>query len=122
MRLKTLFLILALGACGCKRQQGGTVPAAPKAQHPTSHNENSKMKPLDQVLGNLLETWDKRYTFNLDREKGELRLTVPNFELVATESSAEKIFLTFDEAGTRHRVECSTDEAPKVIEALLFPN
>ena len=27
----------------------------------------------------------------------------------------------FEEAGTKHRVECTTEEAPKLIEALLFP-
>jgi hypothetical protein len=79
------------------------------------------MKSLDKVLGTLLETWDKRYTFKLDREKWRLQLSVPGFELIATEGKEGKILLAFEEAGTKHRVECTTEEAPKLIEALLFP-
>jgi hypothetical protein len=87
----------------------------------TASDQNPNMQPLDKVLGTLLETWNKRYVFNLDREKRQLRFTVPNFELLATEAASGKIQLSFDEAGTRHQVECTADEAPKVIEALLFP-
>jgi hypothetical protein len=72
-------------------------------------------------MANLLETWEQRYTFHLDREKWELALKVPGFELQAAETDAGKIDLTFEEAGKKHRVECSLEEAPRLIEALLFP-
>jgi len=106
-----------LASFGCGKQQ----TAIESDVSVTTLNENRKLGPLDKVLGTLLETWGKRYAFDLNREKRELRLTVPNFELLATESQDGKIFLTFEEAGTKHRVECTADEAPKVIEALLFP-
>ena len=79
------------------------------------------MRPLDQLLGTLLETWNQRYKFTLNREKWELELSVPGFQVLATETGEDKIALRFEEAGKRHRVECSVDEAPRVIEALLFP-
>lgn len=79
------------------------------------------LRPLEQLLGTLLETWDQRYNFTLDREKWALTLSVPGFQLVATETGGNKVALAFEEAGTRHRAECSADEAPRIIEALLFP-
>jgi hypothetical protein len=76
--------------------------------------------PLDRVFGRLLETWGHRYKFTFDLEKRELALSVQGFDLLASESGGT-ILLAFEEAGQKHRVECSVEEAPKVIEALLFP-
>ena len=84
-------------------------------------NFMDELRPLDQVLGMLLETWNHRYKFTLNREKWELALSVHGFDLLASESGTGKIVLTFEEAGTKHRAECSVEEAPKVIESLLFP-
>lgn len=80
------------------------------------------LRPLEQLLGTLLETWDQRYGFSLDREKWELVLSVPGFELLATEAGEGKIALSFEEAGNRHRVAGPLEEAPRLIEALLFPD
>lgn len=80
------------------------------------------MRPLDQLLGTMLETWNQRYNFKLNREKWELEFSVPGFILFATETTGGRIALTFDEAGKRHQVECSVAESPRVIEALLFPD
>lgn len=80
------------------------------------------MTPLDRVLAELLETWNQRYEFILNREKQELTLRVPNFELIVTKGEGEEVWIRFEEAGQKHRVECPLDEAPRVIEGLLFPS
>ena len=72
-------------------------------------------------MGTLLETWDQRYAFKHDRKNARITFEVPGFTLTAVESGKEEIAVLFEEAGVRHRVECSVEEAPMVIEALLFP-
>ena len=98
-----------------KRLLGKTDPVSPPTE------ESAAMRPLDLLMANLLETWGQRYAFQLDRDKWELALKVPGFELLATETDGGKIALTFEEAGKKHRVECPLEEAPRLIEALLFP-
>ena len=78
------------------------------------------LSPLDLVLGALLETWGQRYQFDFDRAKGALVFNRRGFELRASELPTGGICLNFNEAGKQHRVECSVEEAPKVIETLLF--
>jgi len=80
-----------------------------------------QMDRLDEVMGTLLETWGQRYAFKHDRVQHKITFEVPGFTLSAVESRNDEIALLFEEAGTRHRVECSVAEAPKLIEALLFP-
>lgn len=80
------------------------------------------MNRLDQVMGTLLETWNQRYTFRHDREESRLSFEVPGFTLDVVEAAGEdQVAILFEEAGTKHRAECSVEEAPHIIEALLFP-
>ena len=78
------------------------------------------MTRLHQVMGTLLETWANRYSFTHDLQQPKITFEVPGFTLVAVEW-ADGIALLFEESGTHHRVECTVEEAPKLIEALLFP-
>ena len=96
-------------------------PGKPKSGAPRGPEAGETMRPLELVWGTLLETWDQRYNFTLNREKWELTLSVPGFELLVTETRDGRIVLTFEEAGKRHRAECSVEEAPTIIEALLLP-
>lgn len=73
-------------------------------------------------MGTLLETWEKRYAFVHDREEPSITFEVPGFTLKAVEEEDEDVAMIFEEAGTKHRVVCNVDEAPRVIEALLFPD
>ena len=85
------------------------------------HTEN--MDRLENVMGTLLDTWKQRYTFEHDREEPKLTFEVPGFSLtVIEEGDANQVAILFEEAGTKHKAVCSTDEAPKVIEELLFPD
>ena len=79
------------------------------------------MSRLDHVMGTLLETWDQRYVFKHDRSNARLTFEVPGFTLTAIESGEEEVALLFEEEGVQHRVECSVEEAPALIEAILFP-
>jgi hypothetical protein len=76
---------------------------------------------LEGVLATLLETWNQRYAFELDREAWQLSLNTLDFELRATETADGNVVLSFQRAGKPHEFECSALEAPKVIESLLFP-
>lgn len=80
------------------------------------------MNRLDYIMGTLLEVWNKRYTFRHDREEPKLTFEVPGFTLTVVGcGDSDRVAILFEEAGTNHRAECSAEEAPKVIEALLFP-
>lgn len=73
-------------------------------------------------MGTLLERWDQRYKFVHDREEPKLTFEVPGFTLTVVESGdGEDVAILFEEAGTKHKAICSSSEAPRVIEALLFP-
>jgi hypothetical protein len=72
-------------------------------------------------MGTLLETWEQRYTFGHDRARGLISLEVPGFVLLVQETDNGRITLTFEQEGETRTVECAADEAPKEIEALLFP-
>ena len=78
------------------------------------------MRPIEQLLGTMLETWNQRYNFRLERETGVLVFSVPGFELTAVEHEGA-IALSFEEEGKRYRKICPLEEAPSVIEASLFP-
>lgn len=80
------------------------------------------MNRLDRVMGTLLETWGQRYAFTHDLEEPKITFEVPGFTLTVVEDgNREDVALLFEEAGTKHKAVCTADEAPKVIEALLFP-
>jgi len=84
--------------------------------------EDPGMSRLDQVMGTLLETWDQRYTFRHERTEPRLSFEVPGFTLDVVEAAGDdEVALLFEEAGVKHRAECSVEEAPRIIEALLFP-
>ncbi|MEI6703784.1 MAG: hypothetical protein WCL71_09670, partial [Deltaproteobacteria bacterium] len=77
---------------------------------------------LYRVMGTMLETWEQRYLFAHDLQEHKITFTVPGFTLtVIEEIENDNVALLFEKAGTKHKVVCSTDEAPKIIEALLFP-
>jgi hypothetical protein len=81
------------------------------------------MTRLDRVMGTLLETWEQRYNFEHDRHEPKLTFHVPGFTLTVVEQGeGDMVAILFEEAGTNHKAECTADEAPKLIEALLFPN
>lgn len=74
------------------------------------------------MMGTLLETWEQRYSFEHDRQEPKITFEVPGFTLTVVEhGEGDEVALLFEEAGTSHKVVCSADEAPTVIEALLFP-
>ena len=80
------------------------------------------MERLEHVMGTLLETWEQRYAFEHDREEQKLTFEIPGFTItVVEEGDGDQVALLFEEAGTKHKAVCTADEAPKVIEALLFP-
>ena len=126
--IKRLFKFLAIPLCsaGChsgKKESPGIEVTLTTKDLTALDRDSKKLHRLDQVMGTLLETWDNRYTFRHDRDAPKLTFTVPEFTLTVVEDgvSADKVALLFEEAGTSHRVECTAEEAPKIIEALLFP-
>lgn len=73
-------------------------------------------------MGTMLETWEQRYLFAHDLQEAKITFTVPHFTLtVIEEGENDEVALLFEKAGTKHKVVCFTNEAPEMIEALLFP-
>ena len=81
------------------------------------------MDRLSNIMATLLETWEQRYAFEHDREAPKLTFEVPGFTLTVVEEGEEdQVALLFEEAGTQHKAVCPAGDAPRVIEALLFPD
>ena len=125
MRRFILLAVISALASGCDSDADG----GKKAENKPSNLDQAKlqtdtkdMNRLERVMGTLLETWDQRYTFKHDRKEPELTFDVPGFTLtVVEEGRGEDVAILFEEAGTKHKAVCTADEAPKAIEALLFP-
>jgi len=101
---------------GCSGSEARTLQLHPWLNKP------SNMDQLYRVMGTMLETWEQRYLFAHDLQEHKITFTVPGFTLtVIEEIENDNVALLFEKAGTKHKVVCSTDEAPKIIEALLFP-
>ncbi|MBC7783900.1 MAG: hypothetical protein H7144_08665 [Burkholderiales bacterium] len=79
------------------------------------------LSKIDQLMGTLLETWGQRYQLSHDRVAGLVTFSVPGFSLVASEDGNGSIQIEFEESGQKHRVNCPIEEAPQLIESLLFP-
>jgi hypothetical protein len=125
MRIPLCFVALTFLAASCEREEKGAVGSEQTAEAVTADDSkatNTKMNRLEHVMGTLLETWEKRYNFVHDRKEPSITFEVPGFTLKAVEEEDEDVALIFEEAGTKHRVVCGVDEAPRVIEALLFPD
>jgi hypothetical protein len=103
-----------------RTKQRNQIRAAAVANGQPLWGSPPQTRPLEEVLAALLETWDQRYAFELDREAWRLSLNTSSFELHATEGGDGAIVLAFERAGKPHEIECSVDEAPKLIETLLF--
>ena len=118
-------MVITFLAASCEREEHGAVRTKQTAEAFTAGNSEvttTKMNRLEHVMGTLLETWEKRYAFVHDREEPSITFEVPGFTLKAVEEEDEDVAMIFEEAGTKHRVVCNVDEAPRVIEALLFPD
>jgi len=112
-----------LSGCDSDGSGGKTTESKPsnldKAKLPTYTKD---MNRLDRVMGTLLETWEQRYKFEHDRQEPKITFEVPGFTLTVVEQGeGDNVAILFEEAGTKHKAVCTADEAPKVIEALLFP-
>ena len=114
-KLTLLLLPFWLVSCSGETGSGGSAESSNHLAMADSANDQ-----MDQVMGTLLETWENRYTFVHNREKAEIKFEVPGFSLLARRLNDTHLALEFEEAGQEHRVKCTTEEAPKVIEALLF--
>jgi hypothetical protein len=125
MRISLCFVAIAFLAASCEREENGAAGSEQTAEAVTVGNSKATKNPmnrLEHVMGTLLETWEQRYTFVHDREEPSITFEVPGFTLKAVEEQEGDVALVFEEAGTKHRVVCNVDEAPRVIEALLFPD
>jgi hypothetical protein len=77
--------------------------------------------PLDQVAGNLLETWDHQYRFEMNRAERLLLLSKPpNNEVRAKELSDGRILVIYQPSADETAEEyCSVERAGQLIEALM---
>lgn len=125
MRNTLCAVVITFLAASCEREERGVISMEPTVAEVTADNSkasNTHMNRLEDVMGTLLETWEQRYTFVHNREEHSITFEVPGFTLRAVEDEEEDVALLFEEAGTKHRVVCKVGEAPRVIEALLFPD
>ncbi|RYD34017.1 MAG: hypothetical protein EOP86_11970 [Verrucomicrobiaceae bacterium] len=116
-------LLMLVPACDSGSNNGNGIVVTHSSNDPGNALPNEKnMNRLDRVMGALLETWGHRYKFEHDRQEPKITFEVPGFILtLVEEKEGDKVAILFEEAGTTHKAVCSADEAPKVIEALLFP-
>jgi len=121
--IKLVAIITLLSGCDSDSSGGKTVEITLNEDELKNLPKNTKnMDRLENVMGTLLETWEQRYTFEHDREDPKLTFEVPGFTLtVVEEGDDDQVALLFEETGTKHKAVCSVDEAPRVIESLLFP-
>jgi hypothetical protein len=77
--------------------------------------------PLDEVLGTLLERWDHRYRFELNREERLLLLSKPpENEVGAKELPDGRIHVVYQPSADETAEEyCSVERAVRLIEALM---
>ncbi len=77
--------------------------------------------PLDEVLGTLLETWDQRYRFEMNREERVLLLSKPpDNEVGAKELPDGRIHVVYQPSPDETAEEyCSVERAVRLIEALM---
>jgi hypothetical protein len=128
MRISLCFVAIAFLPASCEREEHSAARSEQTSEAVTVDNTKATKNPmnpmnrLEHVMGTLLETWEQRYTFVHDREEPSITFEVPGFTLKAVEEQEDDVALVFEEAGTKHRVVCNIDEAPRVIEALLFPD
>lgn len=116
-------LLLLLPSCDSRPADGKqieTVHNAKAVENPLITKVN--MNRLDRVMGELLETWGQRYTFEHDRQEHKISFEVPGFKLTLVEQGeGDEVAILFEESGTKHKAVCSVEEAPRIIDALLFP-
>ena len=83
--------------------------------------QSSSFGPLDEVLGTLLETWDQRYRFEMNREERLLLLSKPpDNEVGAKELPDGRIHVVYQPSPDETAEEfCSVDRAVRLIEQLM---
>lgn len=112
-----------LSGCDSDASGGKTTESKPSNLDMTKlPTDTEDMNRLDRVMGTLLETWEQRYGFEHDLQQQKITFEVPGFTLTVVEQGdGDDVALLFEEEGTKHKAVCTADDAPKVIEALLFP-
>ncbi len=81
----------------------------------------SDLGPLDQLLGQLLETWEQRYSFEFDRQQRLILFTRGDMQVGAGEVGGGLIRVAYDSAPEVVTEEfCTPKEAAELIEAILF--
>src|SRR5262249_22848298 len=83
----------------------------------------SAIGPLDEVLGQLLETWERRYAFKFNREQRVIIFSRGNMMAHARELPDGLILVSYDSAPGQIESEfCTPDQAAALIEAVMARN
>ncbi len=77
--------------------------------------------PLDELLGTLLETWEQRYEFKLDREKRLAHFIRENRQVDVSELSSGELRVTYAGLSGKEVSEvCTPERAAQLVETVLF--
>jgi hypothetical protein len=79
-----------------------------------------QITPLDQMLGLMLETWNNRYAFNVDRGARKAEFTRGDFTVRAEEAEDGMIRVSLTHDGKLFTKVGKPIDCAKEIEVLLF--
>ncbi|MBV9125705.1 MAG: hypothetical protein JO112_20340 [Planctomycetes bacterium] len=81
---------------------------------------HSRFGPLDQMLGILLETWNRRYNFEMDRDRRVALFTGGGMQAGAGEIEGGLIRVAYESAPHEIVEEfCSPEQAAALIDAIM---
>jgi hypothetical protein len=76
--------------------------------------------PLDEVLGQLLETWDHRYAFEFDREQRVITFRRGDMVACADEHGHDLVVVSYEWGQGEVEAEfCTPDQAAALIDAVM---
>ena len=72
-------------------------------------------------MGLLLETWERRYQFNFNRERRVAEFTRGQMRARVEEMTGDRLRVTYQSAPDQETSEiCTPDEAARLVEAVLL--
>lgn len=81
----------------------------------------TEMTVLDDLMATLMETWDKRYSFNCNRKKKVAVFERHGIQVRADETSDGELVVSYEHAPHEFTQEiCTVDEAANLVELALF--
>ena len=79
------------------------------------------MRPIDRMVGEMLETWNKRYAFTVDRAAGKAEFSLAEIKISAEEIEGEMIRISVILDGKLFTKVGGPSDCAREIEMIMFP-